>query len=168
MGDTGFVPLMAPIIISCMNFNYGKPGIGEIKKALLHLNDPMDCDMPIEVMLRSLEEVQMFLLACPVENMELLEVNIIDHALNKLSETGGFYTKALEKWNGRLVADQRKWATFCTIIVSEYERMIAEGLGTTIHQEGYGTAFHAKETMSDEESLTETIVKYTERASQAE
>ena len=46
--------------------------------------------------------------------------------------------------------------------------MLAEDSGTTIHQEGYGTAFHAEETMSDEETFTETIVKYAERASQAE
>ena len=44
-----------------MRLNYGKPGIGEIKKALLRLNEPMDHDMPIEVMLQSLEELQMFL-----------------------------------------------------------------------------------------------------------
>ena len=51
MGATGFGPLTAPQIISRMQLNYGKPGIGDIKKALLRLNDPMDCDMPIEVML---------------------------------------------------------------------------------------------------------------------
>ena len=39
----------------------------------------------------------MFLLAIPEENREFTEVNIIDHALIKLSETGGFYTKVLEK-----------------------------------------------------------------------
>ena len=97
MGDMVFGLLTAPQIISRMKLNYGKPGIGEIKKAPLRLNDPMDRDMPIEVMLRSLEEVQMFLLASPEENRELKEVNMIDHALIKLSETGGFYTKALEK-----------------------------------------------------------------------
>ena len=91
-----------------MQLCYGKSGIGEIKKALLCLNDPMDRDMPIEVMLRSLEEVKMFLLVSPEYNRELTEVNLIDHALIKLSETGGFYTKALENWNGRLVADRRK------------------------------------------------------------
>ena len=63
MGATGFGPLTAPQIISCMQLSYGKPGIGEIKKALLCLNEPMDRDMPIEFMLRSLEEVKMFLLA---------------------------------------------------------------------------------------------------------
>ena len=53
-------------------------------------------------------------------------------------------------------------------MVGKYERMLAEGAGTTIQQEGYGTAFHDEETMRDEETFTETIVKYAERASQAE
>ena len=61
----------------------------------------------------------MFLLAIPEDNMELTEVNLIYHALIKLSETGGFYKKALEKWNSRLVADRRKWATFCTVMVGD-------------------------------------------------
>ena len=100
MGATGFGPLTVPQIISRMQLNYEKPGIAEIKKALLCLNDPIDCDMPIEVMLRSLEGVQMFLLAIPEENRELTEVNMIDYALIKLSETGGFYTKALESGTG--------------------------------------------------------------------
>ena len=75
----------------------------------------------------------MFLLESPEENRELTEVNLIDHALIKFSETGGFYTKAMEKWNGRLVADRRKWATFRKVMVGKYERMLAEGSGTTIH-----------------------------------
>ena len=53
-------------------------------------------------------------------------------------------------------------------MVGEYKRMLTEGSGMTIHQEGYGKAFHAKETMSNEETLKETIVKYVERASKAE
>ena len=65
MRSTGLGPITAPKIISRMQLNYGKQGIRGIKEALLRLNDPMDCDMPIEVMLKSLEEVQMFLLASP-------------------------------------------------------------------------------------------------------
>ena len=80
MGATVFGPLTAPPIISRMQLNYGKPGIGEIKKALLCLNEPMDRNMPIEVMLRSLEEVYMFLRASTEENRELTEVYIINHA----------------------------------------------------------------------------------------
>ena len=51
MEDTGFGPLTAPQIISRIQLNYRKPGIGEIKKALLCLNDPIDRNMPIEVIL---------------------------------------------------------------------------------------------------------------------
>ena len=43
-------------------------------------------------------------------------------------------------------------------MVGKYERMLAEGAGTTIQQEEYGTAFHAEEIMSNEESLTDTIL----------
>ena len=89
MGATGFGPLTAPQIISRMQLNYEKYGIGEIKKALLCLNEPMDRNMPIEVMLRSLEEVYMFLLESPEENREFIEVNLINHAFIKLLETGG-------------------------------------------------------------------------------
>ena len=53
-------------------------------------------------------------------------------------------------------------------MVGKYKCILVEGSGTTIHQEGYGTAFHAKETMSNKESLTETIMKYVEHTSQAE
>ena len=110
----------------------------------------------------------MFLMASPEENRELTEVNLVDHALIKLSETGGFYTKALKKWNGRLVADRPKWVKFRTVMVGKYERVLAEGAGTTIQQEKYGTAFLTEETMRDEKSLTETIVNYAERASLVE
>ena len=48
-----------------MQLNYKKTRIEENKKALLQLNDPIDRDMPIEVMLQSLEDVQMFFLASP-------------------------------------------------------------------------------------------------------
>ena len=46
--------------------------------------------MPIEFIFRSLKEVQMFLLASPEENSELMEFKLIDHALIKISDTGGF------------------------------------------------------------------------------
>ena len=46
--------------------------------------------------------------------------------------------------------------------------MLAESGGTTIQQEGYGMAFHANEVLSNGEPLTDTIVKYAERASLAE
>ena len=51
MGAMGFGPLTEPEIISRMQLNYGNPGIGEIKNALIRLNEPMDRNMPIEFML---------------------------------------------------------------------------------------------------------------------
>ena len=115
-------------------------------------------------MLRSLEEVQMFLLASLEENRELAEVNLIYQALIKLSYTGGFYMKALEIWNDRAVGNRRKWTTFRRVMVVEYEHMLAEGAGTTMQQEGYVMALHAKEELRNGESLTDTIMKYAKRA----
>jgi hypothetical protein len=116
------------------------------------------------------EEVQMFLLASPDEGCQLSEVNLIVHALIKLSETSGRYAKALEAWNGRPPQERKTWAQFREIMVQQYEKMLAEGSGTTISQEGWGTAFNAIGTHQDDDgnSLTDSIVKYAERATAAE
>jgi hypothetical protein len=55
-------------------------------------------------------------------------------------------------------------------MVQQYEKMLAEGSGTTMSQEGWGTAFNATGTQQDDDgnSLTESIVKYAERATAAE
>ena len=68
MVATGIGTLTSPQIIARMQQNYGKPVIGEIKKDILRLKNPINQNMPIEVMLRSLEEVQMFLLESSKEN----------------------------------------------------------------------------------------------------
>ena len=44
---------------------YGKPSYQELDSALLHLNNQMNRMQPVEVMLRGIEEVQIFLLANP-------------------------------------------------------------------------------------------------------
>ena len=71
MGSRGFGALTSPQIIARLQQNYGNPGIGEIKKAFLCLNNPIYQNMTIEVVLKSLKKVQMFLLASPEENREL-------------------------------------------------------------------------------------------------
>ena len=53
-------------------------------------------------------------------------------------------------------------------MVGEYKLMLAEGGGTTIQQKGYEMAFHANEALSNGKPLTDTIVKYAERASLAD
>jgi hypothetical protein len=171
LAESGFGTATPPEILSRFQKNYGKPGYQEIKAALLRLNQPIDRMQPIEVMLRGIEEVQMFLLASPDEGRQLSEVNRIDHALIKLSETGGMvYAKALETWNGRPPQERKTWAQFREIMVQQYEKMLAEGSGTTMSQEGWGTAYNAIGTHRDDDgnSLTESIVKYAERATVAE
>ena len=76
---------------------YGKPSLTELEGALLRLNEPMNRSRPIEVMLRGIEEVQIFLLANPEEDCQLSEPNLIGYALIKLSKCGGMYAKALER-----------------------------------------------------------------------
>jgi hypothetical protein len=78
----------------------------------------------------------MFLLASPDESRQLSEVNLIDHALIKLSKTGGMYTKALKAWNGRTPTERKTWPQFRKVMVKQYEKMLAEGSGTTRSQEG--------------------------------
>ena len=57
----------------------------------------MNRSHPIEVMLRGIEEVQIFLLANPEEDRQLSEPNLTGYALIKLSKCGGMYAKALER-----------------------------------------------------------------------
>ena len=52
-------------VLSHIHSLYGKPSLTKLEGALLHLNEPMNCSHPIEVMLRVIEEVQIFLLAKP-------------------------------------------------------------------------------------------------------
>ena len=54
-------------------------------------------------------------------------------------------------------------------MIEEYEKLLAQGSGTSMGQEGYGTAFNA--TMADETEdtlLTKSIVHFAERATAAE
>ena len=52
-------------------------------------------------------------------------------------------------------------------MINEYELNITEGGGTTMGQE-FGAAMHATDTNTEEDSLTEAVTKYAERATQAE
>ena len=63
---------------------------------------------------------------------------------------------------------QNVWANFRKHYITEYEKLLAEGGGTTLGQEGYGGAFQMVNTLEDDASLTETIVKYAEMATMAE
>ena len=86
---------------------------------------------PIKVLLRRIEEVQIFLLEKPDKGRQLSEVNIIDHDLNKLSKTGGMYVKALNNWNW-LTPDERKtWFQLRKVMGDQYEKCWPEYLALT-------------------------------------
>ena len=52
-------------------------------------------------------------------------------------------------------------------MINEYELKITEGGGTTMGQE-FGVAMHTTDTNTEEDSLTEAVTKYAERATRAE
>ena len=52
-------------------------------------------------------------------------------------------------------------------MINEYELKITEGGGTTMDQ-GLGIAMHVTDTNTEEDSLTEAVTKYAERATRAE
>ena len=128
----------------------------------------MDRNLPVEVMIRDIEDVQRFLLANPANNMELTDVQLCTHGLIKLSKTGGIYSNATEMWNLKDRAIRQKWMEFKTHFIAEYENMIAANGGKTMGQEGYGTGGAYSVIDDDGSSLAESIVQYAERATQAE
>ena len=97
MGQRGFGNLAPDKILHQLFHLYGKPSLQEIESALKRLHSPMDQMAPIEVMLREIEEVQMFLLADRDEDRGLKQTQLIQFALIKLGATG-MYGKALERW----------------------------------------------------------------------
>ena len=98
MGD-GFGQLTPYDILQRLCKMYGRANIQEIEAKLLHLNNRMDRNLPVEVMIWYIEDVQRFLLANPADKKELTDVQLCTHGLIKLSKTGGLYAKANESWN---------------------------------------------------------------------
>ena len=166
MGD-GFGKLTPFEILQRLRKTYGRANIQEIEAKLLHLNNPMDRNLPVEVMIRDIEDVQRFLLANPANNMELTDVQICTRGLVKLSKTGGLYANATERCNLKDSTIRQQWMEFKTRFIDEYKNMFAANGGTTMGQEGYGTggAYNAIE--DDGLSLAEIIVQYAERSTQA-
>ena len=127
----------------------------------------MDRNLPIEVMIRDIEDVQRFMLATPADRMEQSDMQLCTHGLIKLSKTGGLYAKAMERWNIKDLHLQQNWREFKQHFIGEYEKMLTAGGGTTMASEGYGGAYNAME-QEDASSLVGSIVQYAKRASAAE
>ena len=45
------------------------------------------------------------------------------------------YTKAMERWQAKPAPDKKVWAHFRKHYITEYEKLLAEGGGTTLGQE---------------------------------
>ena len=72
-------------ILAHLQAMYGVPGWAELDEKYMRLSEPMNRNDPIEVMLKGIEEVHLFLLASPGEGLQQIEVSLISHALIKLS-----------------------------------------------------------------------------------
>ena len=76
---------------------YGKPCYQELDAALIRLNNPMNQIQPDKVVLRRIEEVQLFLLSNPDKERTLMEPNLIIYKIIKLTKAGGVYAKGIER-----------------------------------------------------------------------
>ena len=77
------------------------------------------------------------------------------------------YAKVIQKWQKKPPQDKRKWDTFSSQVVKDYKKQLEETGRTTMGQEGYDTAMHAVEKLSDGDLMTESVTEYAERATQA-
>ena len=160
---------MPPVdIMANLQRLYGKPSYQELDAALIRLNKTMNIMQPVEVILRLIEEVQLLLSANPDEEWALTEPNLTSYLLIKITKIGRIYAKGIEKWQKRHTQDSRKWSEFLAHLVEDYERQLTETGVTIMGQEGYGTAMHAVEKLTDGDFLTEAVTKYAERATQTE
>ena len=87
---------------------------------------------PLKVMLKGIDEVQLFLLDKPDKERALTDPNRISYALIKLTKTGGMYAKGIEKWQKWPPQDQQKWAELSDHMIEDYERQRTEMGGTTM------------------------------------
>ena len=95
---------------------------------------------PVEIILKRIEEVKLFLLANTHKDHTLTEPNIISYAVIKLTKTGGVYVKGIEKWQKRPPQDCKKWAEFLARMVEDYKRHLTETGG---HHNGKKRIWHS-------------------------
>ena len=123
-----------PTIIEYQKRLYGTLSLKELDQALLLLHSPMDHNQPVEVMILTTEEFQMILMAHPYGDNEIRNVNIISYATIKLSKCGGLYNRATERWKSKTKEYKNIWENFRQYLISEYEKLLSEGVGTTLFQ----------------------------------
>ena len=125
-------------------------------------------NLPVKVMIRDIEDVQLFLPVNPADKMELPDVQLCTHGLINLSKTGGLYANATEGWNLKDRTIRQQWMEFKTHFIDEYDKMLAANGGTTMGKSGYGTDGAYSAIDDDGSSISEIKLKYAERSTQAE
>ena len=96
IGQRGFGYLTIKEILENLPHLYGKPSLPKLEKALLKLHEPMYYTIPVEVMLRGMEEIKMSLPANPNKERKLMGVLMISYALTKMVNIG-LYGKSIER-----------------------------------------------------------------------
>ena len=81
LSTKGFGTMPPVNILANLQRLYVKPSYQELDAALLCPNKPMNRMQTVEVVLRVIEELQLFLLANPDEDLESTESNLISYAL---------------------------------------------------------------------------------------
>ena len=153
-----------PATLERLNILYGTPSLQYLDHTLLRLHDKMYHKQTVYVMLYTTEEVKIPLMSHPYGYCKLSDANVISYAMIKLSNFGGIYNKAIERWQSNTKEDKNIWEKFRQHLIVEYENLLAEGVGTTLGQEGYGMEFNSTESTMDKSSINESIVRYAERA----
>jgi len=74
-------------------------------------------DKPIEVVLQSIEEVQLFLLAHPEGGHKMTKVQLIRTIIMKMRDLGRVWARPLEKWLVKPVLLRQTWVYFKTFMV---------------------------------------------------
>ena len=89
LATRGFGTTSPVDILSNLHHLYGNPSYQELDAALLRLNEPMNMIQPVEFMLCSIKEVQLFPLVNPDKDHALTEPNLIIYSLIKRTKKGG-------------------------------------------------------------------------------
>ena len=85
----GFRNDKTPAILEHPKRLYGTPSLQELYEALLRLHEPIDCNQPVQLIIRTNEEFQMFLMENSDGDRELSNVNLIIYVMIKLSKFDG-------------------------------------------------------------------------------
>ena len=125
MARRGFGNDGPPTILELLKRLYGTPSLQELNQVLLRLHGSTNRNQPVEAMIRTTDEVQMFLIAHPDGYHELINVNLIRYTMIKFSKCGDLYTKTIEMWHSKTKTDKNIWVNFRQHLIAEYENLLA-------------------------------------------